>query len=167
MPKNATRTERFWEKVRKTGSCWTWTGQRHDHGYGRLETYVPKRIVYLAHRLSWEIHFGPIPEGLQVLHKCDNPPCVNPDHLFLGTHLDNMNDMRRKGRNVRGERLPHSKLTTAAVLDIRARYAKGNVTQQALADHFGVSNSQINGVIHRNAWKHVSSEVHDWIPRER
>lgn len=97
-----TPAERLWRFVEKTDGCWIWTGFRNTYksrlstvGYGRLR--VGNRTL-LAHRLSWEIHFGEIPAGMDVLHECDNPPCVRPDHLKLGSHADNMRDMYKRGR---------------------------------------------------------------------
>lgn len=94
-----TPEDRFWLRVGKTedDSCWLWLGSRKERngGYGQLSFYG--RFAY-AHRVSWHLSNGPIPEGAQVLHKCDNPPCVRPDHLFLGTQADNVRDMFRKGR---------------------------------------------------------------------
>jgi hypothetical protein len=90
-----TPTERFWTRVDKSGECWVWTGAHLPTGYGRLTG--AKRGMY-AHRFSWELHNGPIPDGLLVCHKCDNPPCVRPDHLFLGTNVDNIRDRDAKGR---------------------------------------------------------------------
>jgi hypothetical protein len=87
--------KRFWQYVNKTGDCWLWIGAKKATGYGY--TSLSGKGVR-AHRASWEIHRGPIPDGLCVLHKCDNPPCVNPDHLFLGTQQDNMTDKYNKGR---------------------------------------------------------------------
>lgn len=102
-----TAVERFWQKVVKTDGCWRWAGRnRHKFGYGIIGSNSPKHLGRRgmeAHRLSWIIHFGQIPEGLSVLHKCDNPECTRPDHLFLGTTVDNLADMRRKGREARGE----------------------------------------------------------------
>lgn len=99
MSKKRPVEERFWEKVEKLTDCWVWTAGTDDKGYGRI---LNKRKEHggetRAHRLSWILHNGPIPTGLYVLHKCDNPPCVRPDHLFLGTNLDNMRDMKEKGR---------------------------------------------------------------------
>jgi hypothetical protein len=96
--------ERFWEKVDKNGpthpvlrtQCWLWTAKRLPRGYGEIAINGKDRAR--THRVSWEMHFGAIPERRWVLHRCDNPSCVRPDHLFLGTHLDNMADMRAKGR---------------------------------------------------------------------
>ena len=94
--------ERFWKKVdvRGPSDCWEWQGAPGNHGYGTIIAGRGGRLgSYLAHRLSWEIHFGSIPLGMCVLHHCDNRICVNPDHLFLGTKSDNHRDMCRKGRN--------------------------------------------------------------------
>ena len=96
--------DRFWAKVSAPSrhDCWTWTGGRGRGGYGNIQRRVgSRRWAVRAHRLSWELHFGPVPAGLWVLHRCDNPPCVNPDHLWLGTRLDNMRDAGRKGRTCR------------------------------------------------------------------
>lgn len=87
---------RFWEKVtRSNEGCWTWQGSRNESGYGVLLVRGRKLV---AHRVSWEVIFGPVPDGMLVLHRCDNPPCVRPDHLFIGTHMDNIQDCIAKGR---------------------------------------------------------------------
>lgn len=92
-------TERLWLKVRKGDGCWTFTGARNGYGYGVLiETVDGQRHERLAHRVAWSEANGPIPAGMVICHHCDNPPCVRPDHLFLGTHADNMADMIAKGR---------------------------------------------------------------------
>jgi hypothetical protein len=87
---------RFWKYVTKSDGCWEWQGSRMPFGYGELNI---NKVPQCAHRLSWELHYGPIEEGLSVLHSCDNPPCVNPAHLFLGTQSDNMRDCASKGRS--------------------------------------------------------------------
>lgn len=97
--------DRFWEKVQKTDSCWLWTGGSVPRGYGRF-LWPDGRKGY-AHRFSYELANGPVPDGLWVLHCCDNPPCVRPDHLWLGTHADNMHDMAAKGRKWHPTHCPH------------------------------------------------------------
>ena len=96
----ASIAERFWRYVRKTDGCWEWTGATQFPGYGKLGLGDGARVGY-AHRISWELHYGSIPEGMEVLHRCDNPPCSRPDHLFLGSQADNLADMRAKGRAYR------------------------------------------------------------------
>jgi hypothetical protein len=97
----ATRSidRRLWDRAcpEPNTGCWLWTGSVIEDGYGRLKGHT--RALVLAHRFAWEATFGPIPDGFQVLHECDTPPCINPDHLFLGTHTDNMRDMSAKGRS--------------------------------------------------------------------
>ena len=92
--------QRFLSKVKKTDNCWLWTGSKQHNGYGRMHLIIDgKRTMQQAHRIAWSIHHRlPILDGLWVLHRCDNPPCVNPEHLFLGTRSDNMQDASRKGR---------------------------------------------------------------------
>lgn len=140
--------ERFWEKVHKTETCWFWVGSRSAKGYGFLGCCAVHNFKLLrASRVSWEIHFGEIPPSRYVLHHCDNPPCVRPDHLFLGTNSDNQRDSVRKGRHgsitkpqrtARGERLPQSRLTEKKVIEMRKRYLAGGVTYQELGEAYGV-----------------------------
>lgn len=136
--------QRFWTHVQKTASCWLWTGSRHVTGYGETNANQRKQT---AHRASYEITYGPIPDGLCVLHKCDNPPCVRPDHLFLGTRTDNNADKVMKGRTV-------SRLTAAQVGDIRNRRSQG-VTVKSLAVEHRVHPATIRSIIRRVNWKHL------------
>jgi len=149
---------RFMSKVDIGGSddCWLWTGTLDKDGYGVMG--VGDRKIR-AHRVSWAIHNGPIPEGMCVCHRCDVPGCVNPAHLFLGTQADNMRDMTIKGRSVQhpaspGEGHPCAKLTEAQVLAIRAECANG-ATQTRLAERFRISSAAISRIVRREAWGHV------------
>lgn len=98
-----TELERFWTLVRKTRGCWYWIGYTLPKGYGLFRVNSPRRKV-LAHRYSYTVNNGPIPRGKLVLHECDNPTCIRPDHLFTGTHQDNVDDMIKKGRHQHGDR---------------------------------------------------------------
>lgn len=114
--------EKFWSNVEKTDYCWLWTGA-NNRGYG---FFTARCVRMLAHRFSWELHNGPIPDGLLVRHKvCDNPPCVNPAHLAIGTEADNKRDMVEHQRSARGERHHSATLTEDLVREIRARKANG------------------------------------------
>jgi hypothetical protein len=145
--------ERFWVKVEKTGSCWQWRGCLSDTGYGNF--YDSRR--WLAHRYSWDIHVGPIPRGMCVLHHCDNRACVRPDHLFLGTKRQNSQDMVMKGRHrvpsLKGSQHGEAKLTERDVLSILRTYKRGNGRE--LAKKYDVSPSLISLIVRRKAWTHV------------
>lgn len=153
---------RFFAKVKKTDGCWLWTGYRlkNDDGktYGRLAV---NGHLMLAHRCSWQMANGEIPQGLLVLHSCDNQQCVRPDHLFLGTQLDNVRDMHRKGRDRKACGIDHheSKLTDAQVQEIRRRYVRRAVgvrgNGKALAAEFCVSHVLIYKIVKNQQWKHV------------
>lgn len=153
---NDTFATRFWKKVaiNRDGGCWGWDGAFDSKGYGQI--WSGKRLL-LAHRASWELHNGEIPTGLLVLHKCDNTACVRPDHLFLGTQMDNLTDCRNKGRMVvaRGERAAHTKLTAEQVLQIRAMHVPGKVGFKRIAKLFGVKWQSVQAVILRKAWAHI------------
>lgn len=158
--------DRFWAKVVKTDSCWPWTASKANKGYGAFGFRRDGRSVTVkAHRFSWELHNGPIPDGLCVLHRRDVPACVNPDHLFLGTKRDNNADMVAKGRHVpggtystaryrRGELSPHAKITEGIVVRIRDRHARGE-SYAALARDFGLSWQTVGHIVRRERWKHV------------
>jgi hypothetical protein len=160
---DASVVAKFWVKVNRRGPlhsilktrCWLWLGPIGVNGYGRF-SFDGLRVP--AHRVAWLIARGrwPYPHGL---HKCDNPPCCNPAHLFEGTQQDNNLDMLRKGR-ASGGRLPgelnkNSKLTTELVLAIRSRYLAGGVSQRELGREFGVSNVQVANIVHKRVWKNV------------
>lgn len=154
--------ERFWRFVLKTDGCWLWTGRLVRHGYGQISLggRHPKRAA--AHRASWEIANGPVPDGLWVLHHCDNPPCVRPDHLFLGTAKDNSRDRDIKGRGKMpvgvgqpGELHPSARLTESQVLEIRRRYAEGSISQRRLADEYGIHQTHVSDIVIGRAWSHV------------
>lgn len=139
--------------------CWLWTSSYTSNGYGEISIGGrSNREVLRAHRLSWAIFRGPIPEGMLVCHKCDNPPCCNPDHLFLGTQSDNMRDMVRKGRNsgvrAKGENNGASKLTEAQISEMRSLY-NTCWTQAEIARRFGVGTGTVSNVVNRKVWKHV------------
>ena len=128
--------------------CWGWSGTTNLDGYGGIRARDGKKM--LAHRASWIVHRGPIPDGLDVLHHCDNPPCTKPDHLFLGTQVDNAADMVAKGRESR----PSARLLPEQVVAIRARIFQGE-TQASLAREFGVVGQTINEIATRRNWRHL------------
>jgi hypothetical protein len=147
--------ERFWTKVDKSGDCWEYKGGKKVDGYG---VYHLNKKTVRAHRYSWEISNGPIPEGLLVCHRCDNPGCVNPDHLFLGTQIDNMQDSIKKGRFVKreGENNPRSILTEKKVLTIRADYeAMEKKNMAELGRKYDIPAGQIESIVKRIIWKHI------------
>jgi hypothetical protein len=149
---------KFWNKIRLIGAldddCWEWSEQCHKgYGYFRFEG----QILY-THRLSYFLTFGPFLQHLRICHKCDNPPCCNPSHLFLGTDSDNFLDMHQKGRRVaaRGEKAGCAKLTDAKVIEIRALYAKGGISTREVGLKYGVSFEAIRRIVNRTAWQHVT-----------
>lgn len=134
--------------------CWEWMASRDRKNYGHV-SFLGR--LHRAHRLAYETWVGPIPEGHVVRHKCDNPPCINPEHLETGTHSDNALDResRNRGRNQVGEKSSTAKLTEQDVLDIRAEYATGQISQSALAEFYGVTKPAIRYVIQRRTWRHI------------
>lgn len=179
---------RFWAKVNKDGplpdqsnphynglgQCWIWTASLDSHGYGHAQA---GGTIRLAHRVAWVLANGQIPHGNSyhgtcVCHRCDNSACVNPSHLFLGTHTDNVRDRESKDRGARffgdqnasrkfpekrprGERHKCAKLTAEQVIEIRAIYAKGGLSKVDIAAQFGVHNTTICKIISREKWKHL------------
>lgn len=144
---------RFWEKVNKLGKheCWNWAAMKRS-GYGMMR--VGGKMTG-AHRFSYELAYGEVPKELDVLHRCDNPSCVNPNHLFLGTHRENMLDCVRKGRRPyhKGESHHNSKLTKTKVLKIRA--LASTIPFVAIANRFGISPPQVRNIVLRHQWTHV------------
>lgn len=140
---------RFWAKVDRNGDCWVWMGCRSRGGYGKFGVDGSRWAP--AHRVAHELAIGPIPDGLDVLHRCDNPPCVRPDHLLAGTRLDNMRDAQAKGRLAVGERNGAAKLTTAIAADIRARHEAGE-SQARLGRRYGVSQRAVWQVVRGLTW---------------
>lgn len=149
-------SERFWSKVDVAASieeCWPWKAGRFEKGYGSFSLtpgFLVKRSVR-AHRVAYELTRGSIPVGMIVMHKCDNPPCCNPNHLVLGTVKENAEDRDRKNRGVRGNLVPTTKLSPQAVLEIRD--SKGS--HRKLAKKYGVSKASIYYIKKRINWSHL------------
>ena len=159
----------FWCKVdiKEEADCWNWTASTNKQGYGRFR-YQGKKVG--AHRLSWQIANGDIPEGLCVLHRCDNPKCCNPKHLFVGTRSDNMQDMVLKGRKhlfvgednyfsthtfpQNGETNPQSKLQEDQVINIRKLFL-GGTPQPKIGDIYGISQTHVSNICSNKRWRHL------------
>lgn len=155
--RNISVEEKFWSRVSPPSdkkACWTWLGTVASTGYGIIWIGGKSGGYEGAHRVSWIIHFERIPKGKWILHKCDNPICVNPRHLYAGTHFENNRDRRLRGRACRGELHPKSKLTASAVKFIRRR-RRSQVGALTLSRKFNVSASLIWSVWYRASWKHV------------
>lgn len=156
--KKAPLAERFWEHVEKgqPDECWLWVGSTNNCGYGTIGLGGARRMG-LAHRVSWELHHGPIPSGMKVLHRCDRPRCVNPAHLVTGTQRENIDDCLRKGRwtDSRGEKHPNAKLTSEIVRQIRELAPVA--PHKEIAARFGVSRDYVSRIARRKAWPHLPS----------
>jgi hypothetical protein len=168
--------DRISERIQKTDTCWLWTGSCNPHGYGQISVNGRPRLVT---RMTWTIHHGSIPPGMNVCHTCDIPACVRPDHLFLGTHSSNMRDMVSKNRHAarthperiargerngahtrpdrlcRGESSPAAKLSESDVARIRHLFATESRTRTSLGEEFGVSRQQITRILLGQSWRHL------------
>jgi hypothetical protein len=147
--------ERFWKYVNKTDYCWIWSGGKYSNGYGSLaiNTYP-----VLAHRFSYELHFGKINPNLLVCHKCDNPSCVNPEHLFLGTQKDNLQDMIFKNRlNRKGEKSNNHILSKDDVISIRKRYNEGGSVTEIFNDYKNLiaNRESIRSICKNLSWTNI------------
>lgn len=163
----ASLTDRFWARVlvREPNECWPWQGARFPKGYGTIGSGIKEPVRgkglgrnKLTHRVSWEIHHGPIPEDMLVCHHCDNPPCVNPAHLFLGTPLDNSRDRDAKGRQryLRGETHQSAKMKEKQILEILDLLRSGR-TQRSIARQYGINRMIVYDVAHGRRWKHITT----------
>lgn len=160
MPIRKSLAERFWTKVEPEpiSGCFLWMGALNEHGYGVINRGRAGLGMEKAHRVAWILDQGIIPYGLNVLHKCDVPACVNPQHLYLGTMQDNVNDMMARGRQVsrRGTEHSFAKLNDNQVREIRRLYADGGHSYASLGRCFGMSKPQIGNIITRRKWA--------WLP---
>ena len=145
---------RFLSKIKATDGCWDWTGGKNRFGYGSFQLRTNKSI--LAHRTCWNMFNGEIPIGVCVYHKCDNPGCVNPDHLFLGTHKENMEDKIKKGRHncAKGEKNGMSKLKNDDVVKIKEMIGLG-LKNHEIVKKFGYSHLSVSRIRHNKIWKHL------------
>jgi len=165
MAKGKSVVDRFWEKVDRFGPvhptlqsrCWNWSGGKNTTGYGQFWFEVDHILV---HRLSWIWRFGDVPDGLYVLHRCDNRACVRSDHLFLGTYKDNAQDREAKGRGAdrKGEKHGRALLSETDVIDIYTRCKNGE-RQIDVAASYGVAQITISNIMTKRHWRHVTDEL--------
>jgi hypothetical protein len=150
--------ERFWAKVQigAPALCWPWMGGKNERGAGLFGAQTGGRHMVQSHRYAWQITQGEIPEGMHVLHTCDNPACCNPDHLWLGTHADNMADMKAKGRGRNGHTFGYrAKLSAEQVREIRARW-RDWPSWAALGRHYGVHEKTVRSAALYPPWRNVA-----------
>ena len=156
----------FWDKVRKTATCWIWMGRTTGGSYTKYGLFYvrvhssrgPAGRMESTHRLAYELTNGPIPKGKQIRHRCDNGMCVRPDHLVPGTHQENMDDKVRKNRQVRGEAVNTAKLTASQVRQIRERFHRGEFAID-LGKEFGIEANGIERIAFGRTWRHVGGPI--------
>jgi hypothetical protein len=145
-----TPEQRFWDFVNKSDGCWDWTGRKNHRGYGE---FTVLRHHNKAHRYSWSLVHGPIPDGMQVCHNCDNRACVRPDHLFLGTNSDNQVDAVKKGRR------PHMRLNEQSVREIRVLAL--TMPKTRIARLYGVTSPTVHKAVAGETWRHVKAPAQE------
>lgn len=159
MKKISNTVEYFWSNVVKTSSCWLWVGSKQEHGYGRFQPRKERggkaRNNFSAHRFSYELKYGSILGNMSVLHKCDNPPCVNPSHLFLGTQAENVKDMTIKNRVSHGEKHFNHKLTVNEVREIKFLRKNKKMRIFQLANQFGFCRQTVADIVNNRTWVRV------------
>ena len=153
MPKRRPMEDRFFDKVIKKPGCWAWGGHINEHGYGRMLSSEPRTLI-LAHRASWVIHCGPIPSGLLVLHRCDNPGCTKPSHLYIGTQSDNMRDRALRTWRPIGEKHPRTHLKDSDIAKIRKLHREGNPPKD-IATVFCITRTAVYDITQRRCWSHI------------
>lgn len=163
-PKRRPIMDRFMENVsvpKIASNCWIWTGKKDRKGYGLMHAYRENGEPFNtgAHRISWSLFRGKIEPGKIICHHCDIPVCVNPAHLFIGTHKDNVDDMYKKGRRVvsgfPGEKNSGCKITEEIVKKIRDDYSSKKYSQEQIGSFYGLKQSQISRIIRGESWKHL------------
>ena len=147
--------EEFWARVEKTETCW-WFRRRDGDRFTKHPSVTWRGQKNLAHRIAWLLTHKRLPVGKQICHRCDNPPCVRPSHLFVGTDKDNRQDMANKDRSTHGERNSQARLTADDVREVRRLYSNRMMSQQEIADQFGVEQTTVSFIVRRVTWRRVS-----------
>ena len=157
----------FWNRINKdtADGCWLWTASTYHDGYGQFydETHTPWR----AHRFAYTMTHGPIPDGLQCLHKCDNRRCCNPSHLFLGTNAENRQDSVAKGRHAYGSKHTSAKITESDVMAMHELRKSSRISCQKIADRFGICQAHCSDILNGRKWRHVYIALHGHQPIQK